>query len=164
MSRCYGCAQENCGNKTVCSCGCHATEVLQMHPEPVARPIEPSPMCVCGHRRVHHLDNGLPVACVVRACSCAVFRDAAAMPVRPPADPWIKPDAVNHPAHYGGADDPYEVIKVAEAWGLDHDAYLFNTIKYVARAGKKDATKLVEDLEKALFYLKRRIASLKKET
>lgn len=27
-------------------------------------------------------------------------------------------EAVHHPAHYGGADNPYEVIKVIEAWEL----------------------------------------------
>lgn len=27
-------------------------------------------------------------------------------------------EEVNHPAHYGGAENPYEVIKVIEAWGL----------------------------------------------
>lgn len=25
-------------------------------------------------------------------------------------------DSVNHPSHYGGADNPYEAIKVIEAW------------------------------------------------
>ena len=44
-------------------------------------------------------------------------------------------EMVNGPAHYGGADNPYEVIKVCEAWDLDKDAYLFNVVKYVARAG-----------------------------
>ena len=68
---------------------------------------------------------------------------------------------VNYPSHYGGEDNPYEVIKVCEAWGLDKDAYLFNTVKYVARAGKKNKDKEVEDLEKALFYLQRKITNLK---
>lgn len=67
------------------------------------------------------------------------------------------PEAVEHPAHYGG-DTPYEVIKVAEAWGLDKDAYLFNVIKYVGRADKKG--KQLEDLKKARFYLDRRIKQL----
>jgi hypothetical protein len=65
--------------------------------------------------------------------------------------------AVNHPAHYGGGDNPYEVIKVAEAWGLDKDAYLFNVLKYIARAGKKEASKELEDLKKGRFYIDRRI-------
>lgn len=65
-------------------------------------------------------------------------------------------DAVNHPDHYGGADDPYEVIKVIEAWGLGF--HLGNTVKYIARAGKK--AKLVEDLKKAQWYLARKIARL----
>mgnify|MGYP000632663530 CR=1 FL=1 len=69
-------------------------------------------------------------------------------------------ESINHPNHYGG-DSTYEVIKVCEAWGLDKDAYLFNTIKYVARAGKKDKDKEIEDLEKALWYLQRKINNLK---
>lgn len=69
-------------------------------------------------------------------------------------------DAVRHPAHYGG-DTTYEVIKVAEAWELDKDAYLFNVLKYVGRAGKKGSAKELEDLEKAAFYLGRKITNLK---
>jgi hypothetical protein len=71
-------------------------------------------------------------------------------------------EMVNGPAHYGGVDNPYEVIKVCEAWGLDLDAYLFNVVKYVARAGKKDDTKELEDLKKAAFYLDRKIKNLEK--
>lgn len=73
----------------------------------------------------------------------------------------MKSDSVNHPTHYGGEDNPYEVIKVCEAWGLDKDAYLFNVVKYVARAGKKDKLKELEDLQKASFYLDRKIKNLK---
>ena len=60
-------------------------------------------------------------------------------------------EAVNHPQHYGGADNPYEAIKVIEAWALGF--CLGNTVKYIARAGKKDAT--IQDLKKALWYLDR---------
>lgn len=66
------------------------------------------------------------------------------------------------PQHYGGENNPYEVFNVLEAWGLDKDFYLGNVIKYIARAGKKDPTKEIEDLEKAEVYLKRRIKELKK--
>ena len=69
-------------------------------------------------------------------------------------------EMVNHPNHYGGENNPYEVIKVCEAWGLDKDAYIFNVVKYVARAGKKDSAKELEDLKKAAFYLDRRIKLL----
>jgi hypothetical protein len=85
-------------------------------------------------------------------------------------DPFAgaKPKAVTllgtalRPSHYGGANSTYEVFNVLEAWGLDKDFYLGNVIKYIARAGKKDTTKELEDLEKAEVYLKRRIAELKK--
>jgi hypothetical protein len=73
-----------------------------------------------------------------------------------------KKEMVNNPQHYGGVDNPYEVIKVCEAWGLDNDAYLFNVVKYVARAGKKCVTKELEDLKKAAFYLDRKIKNLEK--
>jgi len=71
-------------------------------------------------------------------------------------------EMVNHPKHYGGEDSVYEVVKVAEAWGLDMDAYLFNVVKYVARAGKKDTDKELQDLKKALWYLERKIQNLQK--
>lgn len=72
-------------------------------------------------------------------------------------------DMINHPSHYGGESNVYEVIKVCEAWGLDQDAYLFNVVKYVARAGKKNINTEIEDLSKAVFYLDRRIKLLKEK-
>ena len=71
-------------------------------------------------------------------------------------------EMVDHPYHYGGATNQYEVLKVCESWGLDMDAYLFNVVKYVARAGKKDIDKEIQDLEKAAWYLNRKIENLKK--
>jgi hypothetical protein len=71
-------------------------------------------------------------------------------------------ETVNHPSYYGGQDNTYEVIKVCEAWELDKDAYLFNVVKYVARAGKKIKEKEIEDLKKAAFYLDRKIKNLEK--
>jgi len=65
---------------------------------------------------------------------------------------------VNHPAHYGGKDNIYETIKVIDAWGLNFN--LGNAVKYISRAGKKDKTKTVEDLKKAVFYLEYEINKL----
>jgi len=64
-----------------------------------------------------------------------------------------RPETINHPAHYGGADNPYEAIKVIEAWDLGF--CLGNAIKYISRAGKKGDA--VEDLMKARWYLDRAI-------
>lgn len=71
-----------------------------------------------------------------------------------------RPEAVDHPAHYGGADNPYEAIKVIEAWELNFN--LGNTVKYIARAEHKGAT--IEDLKKARWYLDREIANREKGT
>jgi hypothetical protein len=72
----------------------------------------------------------------------------------------MEKEMVNHPEHYGGKDNVYEVVKVCEAWDLDKDAYLFNVVKYVARSGKKNPDKEIEDLKKAMFYLDRKIQNL----
>lgn len=68
------------------------------------------------------------------------------------------PEQVNHPQHYGGADNTYEAIKVIEAWDLGF--CLGNTVKYIARAGKKSAQTELEDLKKASWYLTREIHRL----
>jgi hypothetical protein len=60
-------------------------------------------------------------------------------------------EAVQHPTHYGGADNPYEAIKVIHAWGLSFT--LGCVLKYVCRAGKKYGTDPLVDLRKARFYL-----------
>jgi len=64
--------------------------------------------------------------------------------------------AVDHPAHYGGKDNPFEAIKVIEAWKLGF--CLGNSIKYILRAGRKRSR--IEDLKKAKWYLEREIARL----
>lgn len=64
-------------------------------------------------------------------------------------------EPVDHPSHYGGAENPYEAIKVIRAWNLGFS--LGNTIKYISRAGKKNPDKKIEDLRKALWYLQEEI-------
>ena len=68
-------------------------------------------------------------------------------------------EAVDHPAHYGGEANPYEAIKVIEAWELGFN--LGNTVKYISRAGKKGSA--LEDLKKARWYLDREITNREKE-
>lgn len=70
-------------------------------------------------------------------------------------------EQVDHPEHYGGADNPYEAIKVIEAWSLGF--CLGNTGKYIARAGRKNYGSRVEDLKKARWYLDREIANAEKD-
>lgn len=71
----------------------------------------------------------------------------------------MRGNAIDHPQHYGGADNQYEAIRVIEAWKLDF--CLGNAVKYINRAGKKDPAKEIEDLQKAEWYLRRRIEQLK---
>lgn len=65
-------------------------------------------------------------------------------------------ETVNHPDHYGGADNPYEAIKIIDALNLNF--YIGNILKYLLRAPYKG--KPVEDLKKAHWYLVRYIKQL----
>lgn len=65
-------------------------------------------------------------------------------------------DRVDHPAHYGGADNPHEAIKVIEHYGLGF--CLGNAVKYILRAPFKGTQ--VEDLKKSVWYIQREIARL----
>ena len=67
-----------------------------------------------------------------------------------------KEDPVNRPSHY--TDGKIEVIDFIEDKKLGF--CLGNAVKYIARAGKKDPAKEVEDLKKAEWYVKRRIKEL----
>lgn len=67
-------------------------------------------------------------------------------------------EKINHPSHYGGADNVYEAIKVIRAWGLGFS--LGNAVKYLCRAGKKGGESALDDLRKARWYLDNEIAAL----
>ena len=68
-------------------------------------------------------------------------------------------DVVNHPSHYQGK---IEVIDFIEDHNLNFNRG--NAVKYISRAGKKDINKDVEDLEKAVWYLKHEIERVKNNT
>ena len=65
-------------------------------------------------------------------------------------------DPVNHPSHY--TDGKIEVIDFIEDKKLGY--HLGNAVKYISRAGKKDPAKEIEDLQKAVWYINRKIEKL----
>ena len=67
-------------------------------------------------------------------------------------------DNVNHPAHYTFGN--IEVIDFIEDKELGF--HLGNAVKYISRAGRKDANKTIEDLRKATWYINRQIQILEK--
>lgn len=71
----------------------------------------------------------------------------------------IKEDPVNHPSHY--TTGKIECIDFITDKKMNFCRG--NAIKYIVRAGLKDLTKEIEDLEKAIFYLNREIQNLKME-
>lgn len=66
-------------------------------------------------------------------------------------------DIIEHPAHY---TQGIECMDYIESHKLNYARG--NIIKYVTRAGLKDESKEVEDLEKARWYLDREIEQVKK--
>lgn len=66
-------------------------------------------------------------------------------------------DNVNHPGWY--CDGGIETIDFIEAKQLGY--HLGNAVKYISRAGKKNKETEIEDLEKAVFYINRKIEILR---
>lgn len=68
-------------------------------------------------------------------------------------------DLVNHPSHYTSHPSGIECIEITR----HHDFAVGNAMKYIWRAGLKDSSpeKEIEDLEKAIWYLKDKISLLK---
>jgi len=75
------------------------------------------------------------------------------IPCRDGNVPVPKKETVNHPAHYGGKDNPFEHVKVARALGWVGNAFIYNCTKYLWRLGIKDGASRLEDLKKAVWYL-----------
>lgn len=75
---------------------------------------------------------------------------------KPPAAPVL---STTQPHYTTLKPEPIDVI---EGWGFDKNFYRANAIKYIARAGRKDASKegTIKDLEKAISYLRREINAL----
>lgn len=76
----------------------------------------------------------------------------------------VKAEAVNHPSHYTAlpavCDQCGDIIECIEVvrW-MDFD--LGNAVKYIWRAGQKND--ILEDLEKARWYIDDKINQIKKE-
>lgn len=69
-----------------------------------------------------------------------------------------KKEQVNHPSHYADGRK-YEPIDVIADWDLNFA--LGSALKYISRAGRKDD--IVQDLEKARWYIDYEIERLKNE-
>ena len=66
-------------------------------------------------------------------------------------------DNVNNPSHYNNGK--IEVIEFIEDKKLGF--HRGNAVKYISRAGLKDPKKEIEDLEKAIWYIRREIELVK---
>lgn len=77
-----------------------------------------------------------------------------------PTAPLSENDNVNHPKHYNSHPSGIECIEIVR----HHDFNIGNAIKYLWRAGLKGGEdKLVEDLEKAIFYINDEIQLIRKQ-
>lgn len=138
-----------------------------------------------GHERLNGLFDGVRGRCFTEGCECKNFVYSHTHELAPGTvqeelfrvinqlDEVIREElseaqedgkavansAVDHPSHYGGADNPYEHIKVCEAMGWGY--HIGNVTKYLWRAGIKNEATLIEDLEKARWLLDRYITLLK---
>lgn len=65
-------------------------------------------------------------------------------------------DPVNHPAHYTTHPSGVECIQITEHMNF----CLGNAMKYLWRAGLKEGTHPITDLQKARWYIDREIARI----
>lgn len=68
-----------------------------------------------------------------------------------------KEDMVHHPSHYKSG----KIECIDYIMDKDLDFALGNAIKYITRAGRKDKSKVIEDLEKAKQYIDFEIEHIK---
>ena len=70
--------------------------------------------------------------------------------------------------HYNRLPDQFQPAEISHAWGLDF--LLWNTVKYLSRAGHKEGTNMsnkekeVDDLKKGIDYMRMRINVLQGRT
>lgn len=96
-------------------------------------------------------------------------RDTPKWTVEPKPTYAVKPattDNVNHPKHYTSHPSGVECIQITEHYNF----CVGNAIKYVWRAGLKSEVgsdpveKQIEDLNKAIWYLRREVERLAKDS
>jgi hypothetical protein len=83
-------------------------------------------------------------ACLLKLSCCGCLGETA----------FKEKEQVNHPDHYGGEDNPYEVIKVLRAWSTNDEFYgwlKLTILKYLGRLDAKGSREV--DLDKALWYM-----------
>ncbi len=68
----------------------------------------------------------------------------------------ITVDQVNHPLHYTSDPSGIEAIQITRHRNFN----IGNAFKYLWRAGLKDEARTIQDLEKAIFYIKDEINRL----
>ena len=68
-------------------------------------------------------------------------------------------EAVNHPHHYKPNGSKYEAIDIIEDWNLGFSDG--NAVKYICRHRFKNNP--IEDIKKAIWYLKRHLQNLEDE-
>lgn len=74
-------------------------------------------------------------------------------------------DRVNNPSHYKSINNGFEVIDIIEFFNLNF--HRGNVLKYLLRSGRKEEAgyetveKEIEDLEKAVWYLRREVKRIK---
>lgn len=123
-------------DKECCGGGCHTDvveETLDMMTEEQPR------YCLCEHLNTSDPDTleTIRKECASLGCNICLSHTTEG--------------DIEYPKHYNmGKIQPIDVI---EDWKLDFR--LANAVKYIARAGKKDPTKTKQDLEKALWYIRR---------
>lgn len=110
--------------------------------------------CDCAYEEKSEFES--PCNCCIHCCG--VGTDALEF-FKPKGEVPVTDDPVNHPSHY--TKGKIEVADFIADQKLNFDRG--NAVKYVCRAGSKDPSKEIQDLEKAIWYINHEIKMLKGE-
>ena len=133
---------------------------------------------LCGHFKVHHVDNSCTMMLIerghdlVRPCRCPGFvlqgneyaGGASEIGPYPEARPGITTahklsDDVDHPAHYNSHPSGIEAIDIVR----HHSFNVGSAMKYLWRCGLKAGEPRLKELKKAVWYLQDEVAKLERE-
>lgn len=71
-----------------------------------------------------------------------------------------------HASYYGGKDNPYEAVKVINAWSKKNkwngeQGFTYGTVlRYISRAGQKKDNSEAQDIQKCINYLQMRLDNI----
>lgn len=135
------------------NCNCPGFPIAELPDEMFGNPREKEHLAMARPDKTTYNQG----SCMARGTCEAFYIDHEARCYSWESCKYAQHDPVKHPSHYTSHPSGVECIAITEHYNF----CLGNAIKYLWRAGLKQSTDPVQDLEKAAWYIQREIMRLK---